>query len=333
MRGVWLESPEITLSRVAVYPFQKVAVDAPFVHLSTSEWCYMSLPPSSHLIHPDPKRPKPNLLRFRLQPSISSSLSGDSGQPPKPQTANRPPFEVRTKRPQFGFGLILHPAQISKEPNTESILFTPSLSARSLAVLSSLPSSTPMASRALLLSTVLPSSGQRLFHTKQANQLNPLFPSTRVNGKRVKLQAVQETKEEAKASPSPEEMTEKFGLEYGLWKIFSSKEKDAEGKEKSKTDQAKELLAKYGGAYLATSITLSIISFGLCYFLVTAGIDVHSLLSKIGITTDETGGKVGTFALAYAAHKAASPIRFPPTVALTPIVANWIGKKATKDEK
>ncbi|XP_078172186.1 FAM210B-like protein [Carex rostrata] len=190
-----------------------------------------------------------------------------------------------------------------------------------------------MASGALILSTVLPSSGQRFFLIKQGNQLNSLFPSTRVNGKRVKLQAVQETKEEAKASPSPEETTEKFGLEYGLWKIFSSKEKDAEGKEKSKTDQAKELLAKYGGAYLATSITLSIISFGLCYFLVSAGIDVHSLLSKIGITTDETGGKVGTFALAYAAHKAASPIRFPPTVALTPIVANWIGKKATKDEK
>jgi hypothetical protein len=36
---------------------------------------------------------------------------------------------------------------------------------------------------------------------------------------------------------------------------------------------------------------------------------------------------VGTFALAYAAHKAASPIRFPPTVALTPIVARWFGKK------
>ena len=36
---------------------------------------------------------------------------------------------------------------------------------------------------------------------------------------------------------------------------------------------------------------------------------------------------VGTFAIAYAAHKAASPIRFPPTVALTPVVANWIGQK------
>jgi uncharacterized protein (DUF697 family) len=51
---------------------------------------------------------------------------------------------------------------------------------------------------------------------------------------------------------------------------------------------------------------------------------------QIGIATDETGGKVGTFALAYAAHKAASPIRFPPTVALTPVVANWIGKITNK---
>lgn len=31
--------------------------------------------------------------------------------------------------------------------------------------------------------------------------------------------------------------------------------------------------------------------------------------------------QVGTAALAYAVHKAASPIRFPPTVALTPVRA------------
>lgn len=55
-------------------------------------------------------------------------------------------------------------------------------------------------------------------------------------------------------------------------------------------------------------------------------------LWQVGIATDETGGKVGTFALAYAAHKAASPIRFPPTVALTPIVASWIGKKRAKTD-
>lgn len=56
------------------------------------------------------------------------------------------------------------------------------------------------------------------------------------------------------------------------------------------------------------------------------------LLFQVGISANETGEKVGTFALAYAAHKAASPIRFPPTVALTPIVASWIGKKADQEK-
>lgn len=146
--------------------------------------------------------------------------------------------------------------------------------------------------------------------------------------------------------------------------ILSSKDEEIDGekKKKSKADEAKELLAKYGGAYLATSITLSLISFSMCYALVTSGVDVQALLLKVplfhtlrflfflilililelrmkllllykvGITTNETGEKVGAFALAYAAHKAASPIRFPPTVALTPIVANWIGKKVDKEK-
>ena len=41
-------------------------------------------------------------------------------------------------------------------------------------------------------------------------------------------------------------------------------------------------------------------------------------------STSETAGTVG---IAYAIHKAASPIRFPPTVALTPVVAKWIGRE------
>lgn len=69
-------------------------------------------------------------------------------------------------------------------------------------------------------------------------------------------------------------------------KIFSSKEEGKEEgeKTKSKGDQAKELLAKYGGAYLATSITLSLISFSLCYALISAGVDVQALLQKVKIT-------------------------------------------------
>jgi hypothetical protein len=62
-------------------------------------------------------------------------------------------------------------------------------------------------------------------------------------------------------------------------------------------------------------------------------VDVASLLSKVGITTSSTSEKVGTAAIAYAAHKAASPIRFPPTVALTPVVAKLIGKEAKEEEE
>lgn len=114
---------------------------------------------------------------------------------------------------------------------------------------------------------------------------------------------------------SPEDITKKFGLEAGL--ASSIKEKD--------TESAKSLLKKYGIAYLATSIPLAAVSFGICYVLVDNGVDVAGLLSKVGIEGSNQEA-AGTFAIAYAAHKAASPLRFPPTVALTPFVAKLIGK-------
>ena len=64
----------------------------------------------------------------------------------------------------------------------------------------------------------------------------------------------------------------------------------------------------------------------------------HLMLSRasapqVGLEVNSTGETVGTFALAYAAHKALSPVRFPPTVALTPIVAKWLAKeKGNKGE-
>jgi hypothetical protein len=56
-------------------------------------------------------------------------------------------------------------------------------------------------------------------------------------------------------------------------------------------------------------------------------VDVAGLLAKVGLQVTDTSEKVGTFAIAYAAHKALSPVRFPPTVALTPLVAKWTGMK------
>nr|XP_023914631.1 uncharacterized protein LOC112026178 [Quercus suber]POF07905.1 hypothetical protein CFP56_27485 [Quercus suber] len=192
-----------------------------------------------------------------------------------------------------------------------------------------------MATAMLSLSLTLPSAS--FFNKGQLRIRNfASIPPSKSNFKRFRVRTLKEKTEEIKtpssSSGSAEEITKKYGLEAGLWKIFSSKEEEKGGDEKTKSkgDQAKELLTKYGGAYLATSIVLSLISFALCYSLINAGVDVQSLLQKVGISVDATGEKVGTFALAYAAHKAASPIRFPPTVALTPIVARWIGKKVEK---
>lgn len=89
----------------------------------------------------------------------------------------------------------------------------------------------------------------------------------------------------------------------------------------------KDLFKKYGIAYLTTSITFAIFSYAFFYFMVANGVDVASLLESVGISSSAAATKTGTAAIAYALHKAASPIRFPPTVLLTPVVAKMLGKK------
>ncbi|KAH8044361.1 hypothetical protein JL722_14753 [Aureococcus anophagefferens] len=99
----------------------------------------------------------------------------------------------------------------------------------------------------------------------------------------------------AKLSDEVEDAVEKGGVEGGLFSIFKS---DGDGE--SKGADAKALLAKYGAAYLATSISLALVSFSICYLLIDSG--------------------------------AASPIRFPPTVALTPVVAKLLKGDAADDD-
>jgi hypothetical protein len=130
---------------------------------------------------------------------------------------------------------------------------------------------------------------------------------------------------------SPEEVTEKFGLEAGLFSAFRSAASGDEKKGSMAT--AGDLLKRYGGAYLLTSTSLALVSFSLCYLAVDNGVDIASLLGKVGIEVSSTSETVGTVGIAYAIHKAASPIRFPPTVALTPVVARKVfGKQEEAEE-
>lgn len=160
-------------------------------------------------------------------------------------------------------------------------------------------------------------------------QLSPRSPSSSSSSSALHVfKTEEETKYQAAASSdveepssSAEETTEKFGLEAGLFQSLKSNDGAS----------AKSLLAKYGVAYLATSIPLALVSFAICYALVDNGVDVGALLAKVGIEAGDKGETAGTFAIAYAAHKAASPIRFPPTVLLTPVVAKLIGKEPNEE--
>lgn len=134
-----------------------------------------------------------------------------------------------------------------------------------------------------------------------------------------------------KVELGPEETVEKFGLEAGLFQALKKdgqKEDGEEGSGEGAATTAKDLLKRYGSAYLITSISLSLVSFGICYVAVSNGVDMAALLGKVGIETNASTETTGTVAVAYAIHKAASPIRFPPTVALTPAVAKFLGKES-----
>ena len=89
------------------------------------------------------------------------------------------------------------------------------------------------------------------------------------------------------AAPPPdlEEVTEKYGLEAGLFSALKNggAKGGEDGSAKGGMATAGDLLKRYGGAYLLTSTSFAIISFSLCYWAIDNGVDVQSLLQRVGI--------------------------------------------------
>lgn len=121
---------------------------------------------------------------------------------------------------------------------------------------------------------------------------------------------------------------------------------NAGGPSSSKNDQqqpsAQDLAKLYGGSYLGTSIGMSIVSFSVLYALVYIGVDVRSLTNGFGnwlATTplgrpaalDNVSDAASAAAIAYVAHKVTSPLRFPLTIAATPLVARIFSEKKKND--
>lgn len=88
----------------------------------------------------------------------------------------------------------------------------------------------------------------------------------------------------------------------------------------------KNVVAIYGKVAIGTHIVVSLASLGIFYLAVSSGVDVSFWLSKIGFAF--TGANsIGTFALAYLAHKAILPIRLSISLALTPLISEIFRRK------
>merc|ERR1711907_188809 len=89
--------------------------------------------------------------------------------------------------------------------------------------------------------------------------------------------------------------------------------------------QAVAMFKKHAMLYIAVSLSMSMCSLGLFYMLVSRGVNAAAMLQAVGINVQGLAAeRLGTFGIAYLLHKAASPIRFPPTVALTAVIARHL---------
>lgn len=95
-------------------------------------------------------------------------------------------------------------------------------------------------------------------------------------------------------------------------------------------ERAKTFAIEYGRVGVCTHIVLSLVSFSAIYVGVSAGIDVTSLLNIVGLsvsTSESTANSAGSAMIAYAIYKLLSPVRWPLTFAVTPVVMRALRKR------
>uniref|UniRef100_K3X495 DUF1279 domain-containing protein n=1 Tax=Globisporangium ultimum (strain ATCC 200006 / CBS 805.95 / DAOM BR144) TaxID=431595 RepID=K3X495_GLOUD len=95
-------------------------------------------------------------------------------------------------------------------------------------------------------------------------------------------------------------------------------------------ERAKTFAIEYGRVGVCTHIVLSIASFSTIYVVVSSGVDVSAMLNAVGYSVgakDSTTNSAGSFVIAYAMYKLLSPVRWPLTFAVTPVVMRALRKR------
>ncbi|KAM3878064.1 protein FAM210B, mitochondrial [Diretmus argenteus] len=98
----------------------------------------------------------------------------------------------------------------------------------------------------------------------------------------------------------------------------------------NKTQQLKKVFKEYGAVGVSFHVTISLMSLGMFYLLVSSGIDMAAVLCKLGFSEAVVQSKMAagtsTFVLAYAVHKLFAPVRMSITLVSVPLIVRYFRK-------
>ncbi|CAM4629609.1 unnamed protein product [Leuciscus chuanchicus] len=98
----------------------------------------------------------------------------------------------------------------------------------------------------------------------------------------------------------------------------------------SRTQQLRKVFKEYGAVGVSFHIGISLMSLGIFYLCVSSGLDVASLLCKLGFSESVVQSKMAagtsTFVLAYAVHKLFAPLRISVTLVCVPFIVRHLRK-------
>jgi len=90
----------------------------------------------------------------------------------------------------------------------------------------------------------------------------------------------------------------------------------------STKDKLKQAVRDYGATVIVFHVTMSLTSLGFFYLLVSSGLDVVSIIEKLGIgfSVSKIAEGASQFVVAYAIHKVFAPLRITITLGVTPLI-------------
>uniref|UniRef100_UPI00398EF425 protein FAM210B, mitochondrial n=1 Tax=Pristiophorus japonicus TaxID=55135 RepID=UPI00398EF425 len=105
---------------------------------------------------------------------------------------------------------------------------------------------------------------------------------------------------------------------------------NGDDKKLRKSQQLKQVFKEYGAVGVVFHTGISLTSLGMFYLAVSSGVDVTTILYKVGfseaVVQSRMAAGTSTFVIAYAVHKIFAPLRMSITLVSVPLIVRYFRK-------